>query len=524
MRDYRSRLQGKMSGKAFTLTGNMVDEDYRNGSDGNVDFRIKSVTSQKSYKLAFRDPLKKFRSHYHIRKSDKNNKDTVVVTSGGSFLNQESRIKTHEAVEGAGFEIMDCVEDMEIGRRQVHFSFPTSNNNIPCYSRVFVQYTNLGVKRSAVVCFGAALAIVHSETMDEFLSHAAFAVDLGCSYGEHVSITLNKKKSQWVTFEIIEGKVNEVMIVCAPIAPAANIQQIPRKETYQFKLIGSLKPGKYKIRLEYKTSEDPNQHPDWLILQHHRLVEEGRIEFNRLDKLPIFYDPGACVVFVDIDAAEGKGKPGSGRWDTRGGEQRLRVWAREQRDGGAKVWGDSLPDASGDAEPDYESEYEDKNAGKMTPQTSALDTCSRVSRSRRVGCKVTGGENWTMEARQEKMHIVPTAVMRCTATDTMPHTSSAMPTTNRTDTITEPELFSRDVFREDADKRSANDSMEEQRVVSDIAHGLYVPTCHHSSSGERATPARLVSSPLKRRAPNTLAPPRGSVETGSCSKRRYTKM
>ncbi|UNI17207.1 hypothetical protein JDV02_003576 [Purpureocillium takamizusanense] len=272
---YRRRLRAKMTSKSFVVRGCKSRDD-----DKLMTFDISSETSESFYDMCFATPLrslfKKINEHASTH--------AAVVLTGGSFLNNTILKEVKRKIEEAG---MTCITTDK---------FRLTGN------------------RSASACVGAAFALKNTVTVREFLERAVFAVrDVGSTSSYTARAILDRGVSLEETFDLGE----DAEIVCHPWQARWDrinelgrrqgkaIKTVPCQKTYGFHTLRRYKcKGKCKVALLYEPENE--QHGDQLVMTISTQNSLSSVSSSRRGRtvtrtIPIFYDPGPCVVFVDQD-------------------------------------------------------------------------------------------------------------------------------------------------------------------------------------------------------------------------------
>ncbi|KND90880.1 hypothetical protein TOPH_04532 [Tolypocladium ophioglossoides CBS 100239] len=285
---YRRKRRENIDGENFFLRGSTSDTEYAE----EFQFKFSAEDCRENYEKYFGEPLQVLFSE--IRNSAEYSKNVGVVLTGGSFLNETILKQTIAVIEESGLYYKPW--------------------------KGVVAYSN----SSSTVSSGAALAVVNSMSVQEFMQRAAFAVHDQTTENTNVSVVLNGRGSRQTNaapvFNVSPGRT---WVVCAPLAPcdetearqnASSTQHrkpltVPMAETFEFYRLHSNYTGEYRIALDYvpgKIDSSGSAIPDKLILRPKRPGPKMPGPKIKEIELPIYYDSGACVCFVEKNRVNGE--------------------------------------------------------------------------------------------------------------------------------------------------------------------------------------------------------------------------
>ncbi|KAK5994488.1 hypothetical protein PT974_04965 [Cladobotryum mycophilum] len=318
---YRRYQRKSIDGKPFKVSGTIEDPEAesrppakrgvkrkRRGGGGDDRTKLEKIYilehyATKFYEDAFKKPLGSLRRE--INRSSRETKNSAVMLSGGSFLNSHVRETAERLIHKAGLTFEDWVAK----NGQAGF-------------------------RSSIVSIGAALAVANSMTVQEFMQNALFAIDTG-SKNMNLLVTLNSGRSQWVELDYTGKQPKQLLIACAPLAPSTTSSCVLRLKTYEFWNLGGGGDG---------DGDDDDGHHDWLVFEHARLVQGKPDEAAPPIRWPIYYDPGACVCFIDHDKnkVNDQAQRKANKWLHQRAAPTLERLQNFQRDPGSNLWEDRI--------------------------------------------------------------------------------------------------------------------------------------------------------------------------------------
>lgn len=308
MAEYRHRVRRVAGPKSFRLEQKVPSESRRRRSrlaPRDVRFDFGGLLTRRLWEKSFVAPLARLETR--LEKVAKEYPEAVVILTGGSFQNQLGRDKAKR--------IMDRLRLKELK---------------------FVDQTAKEAQRSCVVSQGAALAVVNTMTVEEFMERAAFAFLVGDEQ-QMLPITLTRGVSSWVTLDLKpRTSTTWVSIKASTLAPryATNQTYIKKHNTFAFWPIALLTKGLYDMRLSFEK-------PDVLVFEMKR---DNVLETFRL---PIYYDPGSCVCFVDVDRMGQN--TNTSRWasdqplyryENKKGIRKRKALIQQQTNAAARLWPD----------------------------------------------------------------------------------------------------------------------------------------------------------------------------------------
>lgn len=208
-----------------------------------------------------------------------------------------------------------------------------------------------------MVSAGAALALANTMTARQFLARAALALNIH-DQGDPLMVLLDSNNNSYrVTHDLTNHKGATISIACYPLPTTSNRADIDRFDTYCLEALeDKAKKGTHTWELKYDYRPDDAAGQDWLIL-HHEFKAPNKTAVTKLIEWPIFYDHGACCLFIDRDRQETR--PGHDNQITGRTSQRIRnkkgcragiKWRKEQMDQGARYWGDLFEPSTDDDE------------------------------------------------------------------------------------------------------------------------------------------------------------------------------
>jgi hypothetical protein len=124
---------------------------------------------------------------------------------------------------------------------------------------------------------------------------------------------------------------------------------IPRSNTYEILLLGRAEAGKLRVWLEYRKMTYKG-YPDTDCLIYRR-ARYGNQHVVRESIWPVFYDPGACVLFIDRDKIDdeelsilsfNKNIVSQEKRHPKRIPRYRRNWEKNQMDAGSRMWEDGV--------------------------------------------------------------------------------------------------------------------------------------------------------------------------------------
>lgn len=201
-----------------------------------------------------------------------------------------------------------------------------------------------------MVSAGAALALTNELSVKDFLSQAAFGVEIRTSQGaSRAQVLLDSSGSHKVTKKIMDHHGAEIVITCYPLAPLDNRETLAIKGSYEMELLGREYQGVHTWELKYEHNPLHVDCQDYLVLKQQSWPTH-KPSFTEEQLWPIFYDPGSCVLFIDRNL-DGPIKNNSDLQNRIGvseeprskkGVAKRKQWRRNQADSPGIYWQDAL--------------------------------------------------------------------------------------------------------------------------------------------------------------------------------------
>lgn len=156
-----------------------------------------------------------------------------------------------------------------------------------------------------MISSGAALAVTNSVTVPEFMAKAGFALDDCQDHELHTGlpVILGNCRSREVTLDLEpHHHGTKLILACTPLASSYDAEQVQRWDTYELFSLARPKKGFYRWSLAYESLRAEYGHTDWLLLTETEI--HGSVVGQKVFRLPVYYDPGGCVCFVDLELLE----------------------------------------------------------------------------------------------------------------------------------------------------------------------------------------------------------------------------
>ncbi|KAK5994489.1 hypothetical protein PT974_04966 [Cladobotryum mycophilum] len=290
MSDYCDNVRSKINGQEFRVSTIMeepmlnstpppdsqrgIRKRRRHDDDDDGDSRVRKIRkdllisnedASDYFEEAYQNALKRLEAT--LKESASEAKQSLVVLTGGGFMNANIEDMAKKAIEASGLTYKDWVKES----RQTTY-------------------------RSSIVSKGVALAAAQTITVQEYMKRAVFAIDRE-GIDEKLPIIFREGRSQPITLDCTGDLPKGFKIVCAPLAPNDDPDTITRFGAHQFWNLGPRKSGKYRIRMRYEHVWG-DKHYDWLVLEQEKLGREGFEKGPEIRWL-IYYNPGAHVCLVD---------------------------------------------------------------------------------------------------------------------------------------------------------------------------------------------------------------------------------
>ncbi|KAL3956009.1 hypothetical protein ACCO45_008855 [Purpureocillium lilacinum] len=270
---YRHNLREDLTDESFTVRGSRT----RNGKD--LEFELSAETCRRFYAVCFGKPLQ----HLFEKIDEHARTHTMVVLSGGSFLNKVVLLQTKAKIVKARMKFIETDGVRDAGNR------------------------------SAIACVGAALALRHAITVREFMDGAVFAVKDATSAKFSTALAI-LDRGVGVTDRY--GPIFDLNTASGSGRSQGRIvHEVQLQKAYVFHKLGKYGcKGKCTVALRYEPENE--EHTDQLVMTI--TPRRGGLGCSVTRTIPIFYCPGSCVVFVDQDnynarQEDGDGVPARGR-------------------------------------------------------------------------------------------------------------------------------------------------------------------------------------------------------------------
>lgn len=204
--------------------------------------------------------------------------------------------------------------------------------------------------RSSHVAAGAALALVNTKPVREFMDRAAIGVLVQPTSTENATIVWAEGRSRPCIISvggkdpqgIIRGK--DIMLVCCPLAPDTDEEQIPIQKCYDLQSFSKTLSGRYEITVKYQEKDEEQNLPDRLVVTAVPCNRRGNNPEECV--LPLYYDAGGCVCFVDRDPSSQESQGGGSapllapkRFQNKKGKAAYLQWEKARWDPAHKHWG-----------------------------------------------------------------------------------------------------------------------------------------------------------------------------------------
>jgi hypothetical protein len=147
------------------------------------------------------------------------------------------------------------------------------------------------------------MAMVRSVSVRDFMKQAVFAVEARNSQKPDVEVIWNNfgRREARVTLRKRVGE--EILIRCCPLPPCDGTSTVPRENTFEFQSLSRQVRGTHAFSLDYKEGHGTESHPDNLILTVESRNTGKPVTTETLEWI-VYYDSGACVIFIDFDKHE----------------------------------------------------------------------------------------------------------------------------------------------------------------------------------------------------------------------------
>lgn len=132
------------------------------------------------------------------------------------------------------------------------------------------------------------------------MKQAVFAIMVNDTTQKDIPVIWNSFGSQKARIALSGRQGADVLIACCPLPPNDGSLTVPLESTFEFQSLSKKLKGNYTISLDYTERDVHKNLPDRLILT---VTSDtgGKPADTDTVVWPVYYDPGACVIFVDID-------------------------------------------------------------------------------------------------------------------------------------------------------------------------------------------------------------------------------
>jgi hypothetical protein len=417
--------------------------------------------------------------------------------------------------------------------------------------------------------------MIKSQLVEEFMAQAAFAVEVKNREQLHVPVIWNNSQSRNARISIGNKHGADVVITCCPLPPSRDDDMMPIEKTFEFQPLSKKLKGDNILSLGYSPKDSASGRPDKLILTVTKTNDIGQPVDVTTVEWPVYYDPGGCAVFVDIDghdrlpsAAEGNGSQETAtRLRSRGRKSYYKLWEEYRCDPGKSYWEgieyESLPMESlgqfveGDAADQDDNamaiEISDDDSGPAmnSPPLESIGHGSRAGGGRQRQPDRTRDDDTLQQNKKRKRHDAAASERRAGKRREEPASAFARTSTFR-------ETRSETAMDSDAEGEFTDYSMEPMngasrnarpsqrpRLVADSSPSEQTSPGHRDTAGQNMSTQNVTSqnrgSLLRSRpqrsagneeqdfsasrltaANRSVAPRRGQVNTGRLSERAAT--
>lgn len=160
-------------------------------------------------------------------------------------------------------------------------------------------------QRTTILALGASLALSRSRSIPEFMERAAFAVHVQSKEEDQQQLpviwTRNGPRSARIVLSGRQGAT--VFISCCPLALHDQVETVDKARTFQFQSLAGIRKGDYTMSLDYERSDPNGTTPDQVVLT----IEDNEAKNfsgRKQERWPLYYDPGSCVCFIDVENSQ----------------------------------------------------------------------------------------------------------------------------------------------------------------------------------------------------------------------------
>lgn len=184
------------------------------------------------------------------------------------------------------------------------------------------------------------MALIKKKSVAEFMENATFAIQNRSIYENEVPIIWSHNTTRIADIDLTVFYDDVVFICCCPCASGPiEATHIPFKNTFEFEMVDRHLRGRYRFSMKYRKENPSLGQSDALDLEIEKLRRDGSSEAITLT-YPVYYDPGALAVFVDIDSHDNIQQCSEPSRYSQNPKKRTMYenWARKRRDENKRYW------------------------------------------------------------------------------------------------------------------------------------------------------------------------------------------